>query len=246
VDRLGRAAAYTGERCHAWAGHRIGANYCCQGNILAGKAVIDGMAEAFERTEGPLAERLVAALRAGQEAGGDKRGRQSAALVVARRNGGYLRGNDRYIDIRVDDRATPIEELARLLAKRRSGFPDAPVPERFKGLVRGPRLAPAGRENPRALWETWKRHRRTGDLRAIWTLCNERYREEHTLKDLEKAEAQEDSPQALAMRGRYIGTGIAKQGDEAHLARLFFAVPGRREAVMLLLVREKGRWRIVP
>lgn len=241
VDAEGRAAAYTGKRTFAWAGHRVGENYCCQGNILAGKKVVDAMAETFETARGPLAERLVEALRAGQAAGGDKRGRQSAALVVARRGGGFIGGNDRYLDVRVDDHPTPIEELARLLAMRRKALPDSPVPEKFKGLVREARVAPAGQETARAVWETWKRLRRVRDLRAIWLLCNENYREEHSLKDLERAEAVPNTPQTLAERGHYVGTGV-KDG----MAHLFFAVPGRKETVMLLLVREKGHWRIVP
>ena len=83
VDARGRPAAYTGTGCHAWAGHVLGAHHCCQGNLLAGEDVVQAMSQTFTSTKGPLAERLVAALRAGQRAGGDKRGRQSAALLVA-------------------------------------------------------------------------------------------------------------------------------------------------------------------
>jgi len=119
VDAKGRSAAFTGKGCMAWAGHKTGQNYTCQGNILAGKEVIDAMAQTFEGAEGPLAERLMAALTAGQKAGGDKRGRQSAALLVVRARGGYSGGNDRYIDLRVDDHKTPIAELSRVLALHR-------------------------------------------------------------------------------------------------------------------------------
>jgi uncharacterized Ntn-hydrolase superfamily protein len=115
VDAKGRAAAYTGAACLAWAGHRTGDGFSVQGNILAGPKVADAMAEAFLAAKGELADRLVAALAAGQRAGGDKRGQQSAALLVVRRNGGYGGNNDRYIDLRVEDHEKPIEELKRLL-----------------------------------------------------------------------------------------------------------------------------------
>ncbi|MCW5880025.1 MAG: DUF1028 domain-containing protein, partial [Anaerolineae bacterium] len=116
VDAHGNAATYTGSGCHAWAGGRTGLGYACQGNILAGAKVVDALAETFEATGGPLAERLVTALAAGQAAGGDSRGQQSAALVVVRMGGGYAGFNDRYIDLRVDDHPTPIDELHRLLS----------------------------------------------------------------------------------------------------------------------------------
>lgn len=119
VDREGRAAAFTGRECFPWAGHLIGAGFCCQGNILTGEAVVQRMADAFCATAGELAERLVAALEAGQAAGGDRRGRQSAALYVVREGGSYGGVLDRYIDLRVDDHPDPIVELRRLLALHR-------------------------------------------------------------------------------------------------------------------------------
>ncbi|WP_043097229.1 DUF1028 domain-containing protein [Kallotenue papyrolyticum] len=119
VDREGRAAAFTGRECVPWAGHLLGEGFCCQGNILAGEAVVQRMADAFRATAGELAERLVAALEAGQAAGGDRRGRQSAALYVAREGGSYGGLLDRYIDLRVDDHPDPIVELRRLLALHR-------------------------------------------------------------------------------------------------------------------------------
>ncbi len=115
VDARGRAFTYTGEGCFNWAGGRIGKNYAAQGNILAGARVVDALAETFESTSGDLASRLVAALAAGQAAGGDKRGQESAALLVVRKKGGYAGFNDRYIDLRVDDHPQPIDELKRLL-----------------------------------------------------------------------------------------------------------------------------------
>ena len=114
VDSKGRAAAHTGEECLEWAGHVIGDGYACQGNILAGEEVVSSMAEAFESTEGDLIDRLFAALRAGQAAGGDRRGMQSAAVLVVREGGGYEGGSDRYVDVRVDDHPSPIEELERI------------------------------------------------------------------------------------------------------------------------------------
>ncbi len=115
VDAQGRAFTYTGSACFAWAGGRTGPNYAAQGNILAGSQVVDALANAFEATSGDLAERLVTALAAGQAAGGDRRGQESAALLVVRAHGGYGGLNDRYIDLRVDDHPQPIAELKRLL-----------------------------------------------------------------------------------------------------------------------------------
>jgi uncharacterized Ntn-hydrolase superfamily protein len=115
VDAKGRAVTYTGEKCNAWAGGVTGANYACQGNILTGEKVVQAMAKAFESSQGELAERLLAALEAGDAAGGDSRGRQSAALLVVRPGGGYGGWNDRYLDIRVDDNPRPIKELRRMM-----------------------------------------------------------------------------------------------------------------------------------
>jgi uncharacterized Ntn-hydrolase superfamily protein len=119
VDARGGSAAHTGKECLAWAGHLVGAGFTVQGNILAGAQVIQAMAAAFAQAPGELAERLLAALRAGDEAGGDRRGRQSAALYVARAGGSYGGLLDRYIDLRVDDHTSPVPELARLLRLHR-------------------------------------------------------------------------------------------------------------------------------
>jgi len=116
VDAQGRGATWTGPKCNVWAGGKTGKNYTAQGNILSGKEVVEALASTFESSAGlPLADRLVKALAAGQAAGGDARGQQSAALLVVRAKGGYSGYNDRYIDLRVDDSPRPIEELARLL-----------------------------------------------------------------------------------------------------------------------------------
>ena len=114
VDARGRAATYTGSECFDWAGGVTGEYYAAQGNILVGRETVDAMAKAYEGTEGDLAARLLAALDAGQEAGGDSRGRQSAALLVVREGGGYGGDNDRVIDLRVDEHPDPIKELIRI------------------------------------------------------------------------------------------------------------------------------------
>ncbi|MCJ7716716.1 MAG: DUF1028 domain-containing protein, partial [Anaerolineales bacterium] len=117
VDREGNAAAFTGKKCHDWAGHLIGEGYTCQGNILI-PGTIEAMAARYEdarQGEGELSDWLVLALEAGQEAGGDKRGRQAAGVIVVREKGGYGGDNDRYLDLRVDDHPFPILKLKQLV-----------------------------------------------------------------------------------------------------------------------------------
>lgn len=116
VDARGEAAAYTGPACMAWAGHRVGQGYACQGNILTGPETLEAMAAAFEAAQGDLAARLVTALAAGDAAGGDRRGKQSAAVLVVVPGGGYGGDNDRYLDLRVDDHPDPVARLQELLA----------------------------------------------------------------------------------------------------------------------------------
>jgi uncharacterized Ntn-hydrolase superfamily protein len=117
VTAARRAAAHTGAECLAWAGHRVGAGYAVQGNILAGEAVVAELERAFLETGGTLAERLVSALEAAQAAGGDARGQQSSALVVERMGaaGESREGIDRICELRVEDHPEPIVELRRLL-----------------------------------------------------------------------------------------------------------------------------------
>jgi len=115
VDAHGQAAAFTGQECHHWAGHIVGDGYACAGNILVGQDTVRAMAETFASSHGSLAERLVTALAAGQAAGGDSRGQQSAAVLVVRTGGGYGGRNDRFVDLRVDDHPKPIVELRRIL-----------------------------------------------------------------------------------------------------------------------------------
>jgi uncharacterized Ntn-hydrolase superfamily protein len=115
VDAQGNVAAHTGKGCSAYAGHKLGTHFSVQGNILTGADVLDAMADAFVTQSGELADRLVAALRAGEGAGGDKRGKQSAGVMVVKPNGGYGGNNDRYLDLRVDDDEQPVRKLRQLL-----------------------------------------------------------------------------------------------------------------------------------
>ncbi|MBD3334994.1 MAG: DUF1028 domain-containing protein [Candidatus Eisenbacteria bacterium] len=115
VDAQGGVATWTGPGCSAWAGHEAGGAFTCQGNILAGEAVVADMAAAYERTRGQeLARRLLAALEAAQAAGGDRRGQQSAAILIGRRHPDFPEYAKRYVDIRVEDHVQPIGELRRL------------------------------------------------------------------------------------------------------------------------------------
>ena len=115
VDARGGSATHTGRHCFAWAGGRIGAGFAAQGNILAGAGVVDGLADTFLAAGRPFPELLVDCLAAADAAGGDRRGRESAALFVARAGGGYGGWNDRWIDLRIDHHDDPIGELARLV-----------------------------------------------------------------------------------------------------------------------------------
>jgi uncharacterized Ntn-hydrolase superfamily protein len=114
IDSFGNPATFTGSQCYNWAGGITGNHFAAQGNILVDELTVGKMAETFISTTGTLAERLLAALDAGQEAGGDSRGQQSAALYVVKERGGYGAFNDRYIDLRVDDHPQPIKELIRI------------------------------------------------------------------------------------------------------------------------------------
>jgi uncharacterized Ntn-hydrolase superfamily protein len=117
VDARGKAASWTGKRCPDFAGSIVGDGYAVQGNILVSRATIEAMAATYEaavKAGKPLAERLLLALEAGQAAGGDRRGQESAALLVVRSGGGYLGGDDTWVDLRVDDSPAPIAELRRL------------------------------------------------------------------------------------------------------------------------------------
>lgn len=122
VDASGKSSTFTGKDCMAWAGGLAEENVCVQGNILAGAEVTAGMLKAYKESKGDLGDRLIAALQAGQEAGGDTRGKQSAALLIVREGWGYGGFNDRYRDLRVDDHADPIVELKRVYDIHRGIF----------------------------------------------------------------------------------------------------------------------------
>jgi uncharacterized Ntn-hydrolase superfamily protein len=130
VDAAGRGATFTGSECLEWAGGRIGKGYAAQGNILVSGATVDGLADAFESSAGsPLAERLLRALAGAQRAGGDRRGQQSASLLVVERDAGYAKLSDTVVDLRVDDHVRPIEELERLYGIHQQLFGSTPRDE---------------------------------------------------------------------------------------------------------------------
>jgi len=127
VDGEGRGATYTGSACHDWAGGRVGAGYAAQGNILVSAETVDALAETFESTAGePLARRLLDCLDAAQAAGGDRRGQQSAALLVVGPEQGFAGLSDVFVDLRVDDHERPLEELRRIFAIHQELFGKTP------------------------------------------------------------------------------------------------------------------------
>ncbi len=123
VSAKGQSATFTGKNCMPWAGGIAEEDFCAQGNILAGEDVVQAMAKGFKESKGDLGDRLIAALQAGQEAGGDRRGKLPAALLIVRVGWGYGGFNDRYRDLRVDDHADPIVELKRVYDLHRQVFP---------------------------------------------------------------------------------------------------------------------------
>jgi len=152
VDATGGSATFTGSECFDWAGGRTGPCHAAQGNILAGAEVVDALADTFVATEGPLAERLLAALAAGDAAGGDRRGRQSACVIVRRTGGGYGGNNDIMIDLRVDDHEDPVTELQRIYAVHDLLFGQTPddklIPLEEVGGEVSERLATLGFDGP--------------------------------------------------------------------------------------------------
>jgi uncharacterized Ntn-hydrolase superfamily protein len=129
VDGEGRAATFTGAECMDWAGGRTGKCYAAQGNILVSEATVDAMAETFEASSGLLAERLLACLDAAQAAGGDRRGQQSAALLVVEQDGGYAGLSDEVVDLRVDEHPRPLDELRRIYGMHQAIFGKTPESE---------------------------------------------------------------------------------------------------------------------
>jgi uncharacterized Ntn-hydrolase superfamily protein len=132
VDRNGRPATFTGEHCFDWAGGLTGEHFAIQGNILAGPQVVQAMAEEYRAADGDFADRLLAALLAGDRAGGDRRGRQSAAIFVVKAEAGYAGFNDRWIDYRVDDDEDPVPRLIDLVAIHRLYFGESGPEDKLK------------------------------------------------------------------------------------------------------------------
>ena len=126
VDAQGRGASFTGSECLHWAGGRAGPCYAAQGNILVSAETVDAIAETFEASTGPLAERLIDCLDAAQAAGGDSRGQQSAALLVVERDGGYAGLSDSVVDLRVDEHPLPLDELRRIYVMHQAIFGTTP------------------------------------------------------------------------------------------------------------------------
>jgi uncharacterized Ntn-hydrolase superfamily protein len=129
VDREGRSASFTGEECLEWAGGRTGPCYAAQGNILVSGETVDALAETFEGSSGPLADRLLDCLDAAQAAGGDRRGQQSAAILVVEKDGGYAKLSDVVVELRVEDHERPLEELRRLYRLHQALFGETPREE---------------------------------------------------------------------------------------------------------------------
>jgi uncharacterized Ntn-hydrolase superfamily protein len=126
VDREGRSASFTGAECLEWAGGRTGPCYAAQGNILVSAETVDALADTFESSKGTLAERLLDSLDAAQAAGGDRRGQQSAALLVVEQDGGYAKLSDTVVELRVEDHERPLEELRRLYRLHETLFGETP------------------------------------------------------------------------------------------------------------------------
>lgn len=183
VDAHGGAAAHTGSGCYDWAGHKVGEGFTCQGNILAGPQVIEAMAETFVSARGELSDRLTAALLAGEEAGGDRRGKQSAAVLVVKPNGGYGGDNDRYLDLRVDDDPLAVTKLIKLVQthhlyfSRPSQDQMVPITEELareiqSWLLKGDYI----RSEPNGVWDDASR-------KAFWSLVgNENLEERWSLE----------------------------------------------------------------
>jgi len=129
VDRQGRSASFTGAECLEWAGGRTGPCYAAQGNILVSAATVDAIAETFESSKGTLAERLLDCLDSAQAAGGDRRGQQSAALLVVEQDGGYAKLSDTIVELRVEDHELPLTELRRLYRLHEALFGETPRDE---------------------------------------------------------------------------------------------------------------------
>jgi uncharacterized Ntn-hydrolase superfamily protein len=208
VDAQGGAAAHTGSACMDWAGHIVGSGFAAQGNILAGPPVVAAIAEAFVAAQGELADRLLAALQAGDAAGGDRRGRQSAALYVARAGGSYGGVLDRYIDLRVDDHASPAHELERLLKLHRF-YLTPPQPEDMLPIEE-----PIAREIQSLLLSAGYYH---GPVSGTWDSASKAALEQYGgVENLEERLVGQDTidPQVLAYLRQKIGQPAAAEADD--------------------------------
>ena len=237
VDAKGRSAAFTGKKAQDWKGHVTGNNFTCQGNILAGEEVVKRMSHAFEFTEGPLAERLVAALKGAQSAGGDKRGKQSAALLIVRKDGGYAGWNDRYVDIRVEDNEKPIEELERLLKLHRQFYRSIPVPGKEKGEP-----APEGEDSPKAVFEAMVKGLMEGKFEDVYEL----YCKEYQGRITKEAFVASNKRAHERLKRQLELVVYAKAFIEGDAARVYYRHVGsnRPNPSAMEMVKEDGKWRI--
>jgi len=238
VDAKGRAAAYTGGKTMEWTGDIVGKGFTVQGNILVGRRVLEAMAEAFHASKAAFPERLLSALKAGQLAGGDRRGRQSAALLVVREGGGYAGHNDRYVDIRVEDHPKPIEELGRLLALHRKFFEVPPLPKDMEGFVPEPRTMRGPHSSPRAIWAEWSSLFRKKDFRAIYALHSPAYRKANPY-DMWVSALQKEIAGFNVFVERFHYAGTKQVGDKAQIALTAAGVP---RAKVFTFVRVDGKW----
>lgn len=159
VDAKGGSYSFTGQNCFDYAGGITGPNFACQGNILVSRATVENMAETFQNSQGSLADRLMAALNAAQDAGGDKRGRQAAALLIVREGGSYGGYNDRAIDLRVDDHPQPVAELTRLYKLHQFYFTKSKPEDRL----------PLTEDRVKAIQEALKRRGfYQGEINGVW------------------------------------------------------------------------------
>lgn len=236
VDAKGRAAAFTGEKAQKWRGHITGANYTCQGNILAGEEVVKRMSNAFKFSKGPLAERMLAALKGAQSAGGDKRGKQSAALLVVRKNGGYAGWNDRYVDICVEDHKEPIKELERLLKMHRKFYSNVPVPGGEKG-----KPAPEGEGSPKAVFQAWKSGLISGDFKGVYELYYGKYRKDHPEEEFVASckQAHQNIKRNLEVM-EYVKAFV-----DGNRAMVYFRHIGSNRPNTMEMVKEDDKWRII-
>jgi uncharacterized Ntn-hydrolase superfamily protein len=239
VDAKGRASSFTGEKANAWAGHVVGEGFACQGNILAGEAVVSAMAKAYRESKEALPERLVAALSAGQSAGGDKRGRQSAALLVVRKGGGYAGFNDRYLDLHIEDHPTPIEELARVLALHRRTFGVPPAPgelARFE-MEAVPDGGPTS--TPRAAWASFVRLFGARDYVGLYAIHTKSYRSANPFETWKATmEKNAEGIASFLARAKYAGTLL-----EGETGKVAVRMPGSPRPHVTALRREDGEWR---